>query len=70
MRGNAVPYDELIQAGRAFADLLVAQGKPVTFVTDGPWAGVWDLERLTDDEVVAWGMWVAAKLRSGLGRPF
>jgi hypothetical protein len=70
LRGNPVPYDDLVEAGRRLATIQIAQGKPVTLVTDGPWAGVWDLERLTDEEVVAWGMWAAAKLRSGLGRPF
>jgi hypothetical protein len=31
----------------------------------GEWAGVWDLERLTDGEAVDWGLWVAAKARKG-----
>jgi hypothetical protein len=36
---------------------------PVILNSDGPWSGVWDLEKLTDSEAVAWGMWVAKKAR-------
>jgi hypothetical protein len=35
---------------------------------DGHLAGVWDLERMTDDEAVAWGLWVAMKVRTSQGR--
>jgi hypothetical protein len=41
---------------------LVAAGRPISVVMDAPWAGVWDLEELTDEEAAAWGMWVATKL--------
>lgn len=63
MRGAQVPWAELVEAGRKVAAVLVAHGRPVTLCADGPWAGVWDLERLTDDEAVAWGMWVASKVK-------
>ena len=63
--GKAVPHAKLVEAGRKLADALVAHGHPVTVIEDGPWAGVWELDRLTDDEAVAWGMWVAGKARPG-----
>jgi hypothetical protein len=62
LEGREVPYSELVEAGRRIAAVLVDHGRPVTLCGDGPWAGVWDLERLTDDEAAAWGMWVASKV--------
>jgi hypothetical protein len=44
------------------ATVLVNHGRELSITTDGPWAGVWDLPNLTDDEAVAWGMWVATKV--------
>jgi hypothetical protein len=41
----------------------VAQGWPVVLCGESHWAGVWDLERLTDGEAVDWGLWVAAMAR-------
>jgi hypothetical protein len=64
LRGSPVPYSDLVQAGRMVAAVLVAHGRPISVCGDGPWAGVWDLERLTDDEAVIWGMWVATKVRA------
>jgi hypothetical protein len=63
MTGEAVPQAELVRAGRMIANALVKHGRPVTICGDGDWAGVWNLERLTDGEAVAWGMWVTAKAR-------
>lgn len=45
------------------AEVLVAHGRPVTLCADDHWAGVWDLERLTDEEAASWGLWVAMKAR-------
>ncbi len=45
------------------AAALVKHGRTLSITCDGPWAGVWNLERLTDDEAAAWGMWVATKGR-------
>ena len=59
--GAVVPYHELVRAGRMIAGALVAQGKALTFCMDTHWAGVWDLERLTDGEAVDWGLWVATQ---------
>jgi hypothetical protein len=61
--GRAVPCRDLITAGRRIADALVAQGWPVVLCGESHWAGVWDLERLTDGEAVDWGFWVAAMAR-------
>jgi hypothetical protein len=63
MDGERVPYGELVEAGRMIAAVLVNHRLPVILNSDGPWSGVWDLEQLTDDEAVAWGMWVATKAR-------
>jgi len=59
--GAVVPYRELVGAGRMIAGALVAQGKPLAVCMDTHWAGVWDLERLTDGEAVNWGLWVATQ---------
>lgn len=61
--GAPVPRAELVEAGRKLADALVTQGHPVSLIEDGRWAGVWELDRLTDEEAVTWGMWVATKAR-------
>jgi hypothetical protein len=63
MDGKHVPYAELVEAGRKIAAVLVTHKLPVILNSDGPWSGVWDLKQLTDDEAVAWGMWVATKAR-------
>jgi hypothetical protein len=66
LAGAPVPDAELVAAGRRMAEVMIAHGKPITLCADGQWAGVWDLEYLTDDEAVAWGMWVARKIRGPL----
>lgn len=63
--GTPVPHAELVAGGRRIAETLVAHGMPISLCADGQWAGVWDLERLTDDEAVSWGLWVALKVREG-----
>jgi hypothetical protein len=60
LKGTPVPYRELVAGGRSIADALVARGRTVFAISgDDHWAGVWDLERLTDAEAVDWGLWVA-----------
>jgi hypothetical protein len=61
--GIPVPLAELVAGGRRMAEVLVAYGRPVSLCADDHWAGVWDLERLTDQEAASWGLWVAMKLR-------
>jgi hypothetical protein len=61
--GEPVPFSELVESGRMLAAVLVTHQLPVILNSDGPWSGVWDLEKLTDSEAVAWGMWVAKKAR-------
>ena len=63
LRGEPVPYVDLVAAGRKLAGALVRGDRPLSVSTDGPWAGVWNLEELTDGEAVAWGMWVATRAR-------
>jgi hypothetical protein len=59
LKGTPVPYSELVAGGRSIAGALVARGRTVAISGDDHWAGVWDLERLTDAEAVDWGLWVA-----------
>jgi hypothetical protein len=61
--GKAVPHAKLVDAGRTLAAALVAHGHPIRLIEDGPWKGVWELDRLSDDEAVAWGLWVAGKVQ-------
>jgi hypothetical protein len=63
LEGKPIPHAELLRTARLIACVLVDHGRPLSLTVDGPWAGVWDLQRLTDDEAVAWGMWVATKVR-------
>ncbi len=60
--GTPVPLAELVAGGRRMAEGMVAHGRPVTLCADDHWAGVWDLERLTDEEAASWGLWVAMKV--------
>jgi hypothetical protein len=69
LSGQLVPYDDAVAAGRKLASVLVRGGKPLSLSADGPWAGVWDLEELTDVEAIAWGMWGATRLVGGPPKP-
>ncbi|MGH3926972.1 MAG: hypothetical protein ACRDTT_29575, partial [Pseudonocardiaceae bacterium] len=66
--GTPVPLAELVAGGRRVAEVLVAHGRPVILCADDHWAGVWDLERLTDEEAASWGLFVAMKLGLFPGR--
>lgn len=66
--GTPVPLAELVAGGRRMAEALVSYGRPVTLCADDHWAGVWDLERLTDEEAASWGLWVATKVGPLPGR--
>jgi hypothetical protein len=48
LEGEAVPRSDMVQASRLVAAALVRNGCPITVSGEGPWAGVWDQERLTD----------------------
>jgi hypothetical protein len=63
--GTPVPHEELVSAGRKLAEILVARGKSLILSLKGEWAGVWDLERLTDEEAIAWGLRVGMKVKEG-----
>jgi hypothetical protein len=65
LEGGLVSYRDLVSAGRRMAGALVAHGRPVSLCDESQWAGVWDLEKLTDGEAVDWGLWVATKTRGG-----
>lgn len=59
LHGEPIPYAQLVAAGGEVASVFLAGGLRVSICAEGPTQGVWDLERLTDDETVAWAMWVA-----------
>jgi len=63
LEGRPVPYIEVVRSGRLIAAALVKRGRPVSMSGEGPSAGVWDLDRLSDEKAAAWGMWVATKVR-------
>jgi hypothetical protein len=54
LEGGPARYGELVASGRMLAQALVTSGRPISICEDYPWAGVWDLERLTDGEAVDW----------------
>lgn len=62
LQGRPAQHEDLIEASRRLAAVLIGAGKPISIASHGPWAGVWDLERLTDAESVAWGMWAARRI--------
>jgi hypothetical protein len=63
--GGLVSYRDLVSAGRRMAGAPVAHGRPVSLCDESYWAGVWDLEKLSDGETVDWGLCVATKTRGG-----
>jgi hypothetical protein len=67
--GASVPPEKLVEAGRKLAEGLVNSGHPVFLCGDGPWQGVWVLDRLTDTQAITWGLWVASKVRGRTTRP-
>jgi hypothetical protein len=66
--GKPTPKVDLVMAGKKLARGLILRDRPVILCGEGPWAGVWDLERLTDSEAVAWGLWIATKVRASSQR--
>jgi hypothetical protein len=64
LEGKPVPYQDLVAASRRLADALVSRSHSIILITEGENAGVWDLERLNDGEVVDFGLWVARKARA------
>jgi hypothetical protein len=63
LEGKPTPKADLVTAGRKLALGLVLRDRPIVVCGDGPWAGVWDLEKLTDSEAVSWGLCIATKVR-------
>jgi hypothetical protein len=61
--GEPTPMADLVTAGRRLARGLILRGRSVILCGEGPWTGVWDLDRLTDEEAVSWGLWVATRVR-------
>jgi hypothetical protein len=61
--GESVLPETLVAAGRTLAEGLVKSGHPVFLCGDGPWQGVWVLDRLTDVQAITWGLWVATRVR-------
>jgi hypothetical protein len=63
LEGEPTQAADMVAAGRILARVLIEHGRPVIVCGDGGWAGVWNLERLTDTEAVSWGLWVTMKVR-------
>jgi hypothetical protein len=63
VEGEPVPYSEVVRSGRLIAAALVNRGRPVSISVEGSSAGVWNLDRLSDEEAAVWGMWVATRVR-------
>lgn len=61
LEGKPVPYQEMVAASRQLAEALVSRSHSIILIGEGEYAGIWDLERLSDCEAVDWGLWVAGK---------
>lgn len=64
LEGRPVPYQELVAASRQLAEALVDRSHSIILITEGEYAGIWDLKRLSDGEVVDFGLWVARKAQA------
>jgi hypothetical protein len=59
--GKPVPYQEMVAASRQLAEALVSRSHTIIIIGEGEYAGIWDLEQMSDGEAVDWGLWVAGK---------
>jgi hypothetical protein len=60
--GVTVSFDELVVAGRvATRAAMASQGNTVLY-SDEPWFGVWQLDKLTDEETASLGLRFALQL--------
>ena len=69
LAGEAVPHAELVEQAGWVAEAFVKRGGTFSIKSDGPWAGVWNLDQLRDaascdsfqrlarhlDEGIGWG---------------
>jgi hypothetical protein len=62
--GRPVAHADVLDAARRLAGVLQELGMDEVVRTTGPGAGVWKLEDLTDDELVALALRVGAEARA------
>jgi hypothetical protein len=70
-RGAAVSHDGLVAAGRMTSRAVMASRGTTVLYSNGPWLGVWELDRLSDRDAASLGLRFAkelAELRAALGR--
>jgi hypothetical protein len=67
LNGKPVPYQEMVAASRQLAEALVSRNHSIILIGEGEYAGIWDLEQMSDGEAVDWGLWVAAKSERASG---
>jgi hypothetical protein len=65
-----VPRDEYIEAVRAVTRGLIEAGLGPLVYSDEMWRGLWDLEKVTDYELAAWGLRLVAMARDGIEPTF
>jgi hypothetical protein len=65
-----VPRDEYIEAVRAVTRGLIEAGLGPLVYSDEMWQGVWDLEKVTDYELAAWGLRLVAMASDGIDLTF
>lgn len=60
--GAAVSHAEMVGAGRIAARVVMASQGSTVLYSDEPWFGVWELDRLSDEEAASLARRFAAKL--------
>ncbi len=61
-RGEPIPYEDVVSAGRVAADTLLRDGTNVLAFLEEPGAGAWHLDRLTDLEAAALAVRLSVEL--------
>jgi hypothetical protein len=72
--GKPVPYQEMVAASRQLAEALVSRSHTIIIIGEGEYAGIWDLEQMSDGARVGQGRYhpreVTGQAASGPGPPF
>jgi hypothetical protein len=63
-----VPRDDFIEAVRTIARALIAAGASRLVYEDPSWHRVGDLEKVTDEQIAAWGVRLVIDVREGAAR--
>jgi hypothetical protein len=65
-KGGGVPYQETVKAGRLAASSLRDSGIETVMYSEKPWSGVWQLDRLSDEEAAAFALRFAIQIEAVL----